>query len=159
MKAVKNLPGSHDSIRARMWARSLIQSTCCLIPLTAIAPFRTLLRLLLYDSSFSYFTILLQYLPSSILVWKIPWTEEPGELQSMGWQRVRHDWVNEHTQETLSSLAVNNPHSSTSPHPPWNPFLFACFMQFILAEIHQKQQGYFWNMLRSLHGVNVGWAD
>ena len=28
---------------------------------------------------------------SSILVWKIPWTEEPGGLQSKGWQRVRHD--------------------------------------------------------------------
>ena len=29
--------------------------------------------------------------PSSILAWKIPWTEEPGGLQSMGLQRVRHD--------------------------------------------------------------------
>ena len=29
---------------------------------------------------------------SSILAWKIPWTEEPGRLQSMGSQRVRHDW-------------------------------------------------------------------
>ena len=28
---------------------------------------------------------------SSILAWKIPWTEEPGRLQSMGSQRVRHD--------------------------------------------------------------------
>ena len=28
---------------------------------------------------------------SSILAWKIPWTEEPGELQSMGLQTVRHD--------------------------------------------------------------------
>ena len=28
---------------------------------------------------------------SSILAWKIPWTEEPGQLQSMGWQRVRQD--------------------------------------------------------------------
>ena len=28
---------------------------------------------------------------SSILVWKIPWTEEPGGLPSMGSQRVRHD--------------------------------------------------------------------
>ena len=27
----------------------------------------------------------------SILVWEISWTEEPGRLQSMGWQRVRHD--------------------------------------------------------------------
>ena len=27
---------------------------------------------------------------SSILAWRIPWTEEPGRLQSMGSQRVRH---------------------------------------------------------------------
>ena len=30
---------------------------------------------------------------SSILAWRIPWTEEPGELQPMGSQRVRHDWA------------------------------------------------------------------
>ena len=30
---------------------------------------------------------------SSTLAWKIPWTEEPGGLQSMGSRRVRHDWV------------------------------------------------------------------
>ena len=30
---------------------------------------------------------------SSILAWTIPWTEEPGELQSTGSQRVGHDWV------------------------------------------------------------------
>ena len=29
---------------------------------------------------------------SSILAWRIPWTEDPGRLQSMGLQRVRHDW-------------------------------------------------------------------
>ena len=28
---------------------------------------------------------------SSILAWRIPWTEEPGELQFMGSQRVRHN--------------------------------------------------------------------
>ena len=28
---------------------------------------------------------------SSILAWRIPWTEEPGELQFMGLQRVGHD--------------------------------------------------------------------
>ena len=33
---------------------------------------------------------------SSILAWEIPWTEEPGGLQSVGSQRVRHDWA--HTQ-------------------------------------------------------------
>ena len=30
--------------------------------------------------------------PSSIPAWRIPWTEEPGRLQSIGSQRVRHDW-------------------------------------------------------------------
>ena len=29
--------------------------------------------------------------PSSILVWRIPWTEESGKLQSMGSQRIGHD--------------------------------------------------------------------
>ena len=28
---------------------------------------------------------------SSILAWRIPWTEDPGGLQSMGLQKVRHD--------------------------------------------------------------------
>ena len=30
---------------------------------------------------------------SSTLAWEIPWTQEPGGLQSMGSQTVRHDWV------------------------------------------------------------------
>ena len=30
---------------------------------------------------------------SSILAWRIPWTEEPGGLQSMGLQRVRQNWA------------------------------------------------------------------
>ena len=28
---------------------------------------------------------------SSVVAWRIPWTEEPGGLQSMGFQRVRHN--------------------------------------------------------------------
>ena len=32
---------------------------------------------------------------SSILAGKIPWREEPGRLQSMGWQRVGHDLATE----------------------------------------------------------------
>ena len=34
---------------------------------------------------------------SSILAWEIPWTEEPGGLQSLGSQRVGLDWVTKHT--------------------------------------------------------------
>ena len=36
---------------------------------------------------------------SSILAWRIPWTEEPGGLQSLGSQRVGHDWATEHTHK------------------------------------------------------------
>ena len=35
---------------------------------------------------------------SSVLAWEIPWTKEPGGLQSMGSQRVRHDLATEHAQ-------------------------------------------------------------
>ena len=34
---------------------------------------------------------------SSILAWRIPWTEKPGRLQSIGSQRVGHDWVTSFT--------------------------------------------------------------
>ena len=34
---------------------------------------------------------------SGILAWRIPWTEEPGGLQSKGSQRVEHDWSTKHS--------------------------------------------------------------
>ena len=40
---------------------------------------------------------------SSILAWEIPWTEEPGRLQTMGLQ-VRHDLAIGQTQKGLESL-------------------------------------------------------
>ena len=39
---------------------------------------------------------------SSILAWRIPWTEEPGGLQSVGSQRVGPDWVPEPTGMQMS---------------------------------------------------------
>ena len=39
---------------------------------------------------------------SSTLAWRIPWREEPGRLQSMGLQRLRHNWMtNTHTHFLL----------------------------------------------------------
>ena len=37
----------------------------------------------------------------SILPWKIPWTEEPGRLQSKGSQRVGQDWETKHTDQLI----------------------------------------------------------
>ena len=40
---------------------------------------------------------------SSILAWRIPWTEEPSGPQSMGLQRVRHNWATKHDYSTAHS--------------------------------------------------------
>ena len=44
---------------------------------------------------------------SRILAWKIPWTEKPGSLQSMGLQRVRHDLVTKQQQQQQFHSPVN----------------------------------------------------
>ena len=49
---------------------------------------------------------------SSTLAWRIPWTEEPGGLQSMGSQRVRHDCT---TNFQLSFSTAGLPGNSYSP--------------------------------------------
>ena len=43
---------------------------------------------------------------SSILTWEIPWTEEPGRLQSMGSQRVGNELV---TKQQEQQTKVKNP--------------------------------------------------
>ena len=53
---------------------------------------------------------------SSILAWRISWTEEPGRLQSMGSQRVGHDWV---TSLSLSPVDHILSQLSTMTHPSW----------------------------------------
>ena len=79
---------------------------------------------------------------SSILAWRIPWTEKPGGLPSMGSQRVRHNWAtNSFTFSlyligTLGNLRSN--HSSTTKHQRmWNKsqYLWALFSSFIKRAI------------------------
>ena len=54
---------------------------------------------------------------SSILAWEIPWTKEPGGLQSMGLQRVGHDWVTKQQQTIVLvkvlTIALESPNSNT----------------------------------------------
>ena len=50
---------------------------------------------------------------SRILAWRIPWTEEPGRLQSTGSQRVGHDSVTSlsfHVHSHLGSCELHHPH-------------------------------------------------
>ena len=44
---------------------------------------------------------------SSIVIWKIPWTEEPGRLQSMGSQRVEHDLATKEQQRPRGKKKKN----------------------------------------------------
>ena len=47
---------------------------------------------------------------SIVLAWRIPWTEEPGELQSMGLQRIRHDRAtNTHTYKKCANTGSAKP--------------------------------------------------
>ena len=58
----------------------------------------------------------------SIPLWKIPWTEEPGGLQSMGSQEVGHDLVTEYTCTSFLLCNFSNIHKSrennTNPNIP-----------------------------------------
>ena len=59
---------------------------------------------------------------SSILAWRITWTEKPGGLQSIGSQRVGHDWMsnkrNKHLpcQSLLELLGINEQNKGPYPH-------------------------------------------
>ena len=53
---------------------------------------------------------------SSMLAWKIPWMEEPGRLQSVGSQRVGHDWA--------TSLHVHCIGDAIQPSYPLTPSFF-----------------------------------
>ena len=44
---------------------------------------------------------------SSILAWEIPWTEEPGGLQSMGLQRVGYDLVTNHYHQEPQNVTLS----------------------------------------------------
>ena len=52
---------------------------------------------------------------SSIVAWKIPWTEEPGGLHSMGLQRVRHDLVTKPPWDHVNTLPEPLPGLSKRP--------------------------------------------
>ena len=71
---------------------------------------------------------------SSTLAWKIPWTEEPGRLQSMGSQRVRDDWA--------ASLS----------------FSFFYFGYIELASVHKIKVTVLLNQLEMITGYDCNWC-
>ena len=59
---------------------------------------------------------------SSILAWNIPWTEQPGGLQSIRLQRVRYDRVHTHTHKSKNVF-------TTYYTPPW--VSTSCYTLFV----------------------------
>ena len=64
---------------------------------------------------------------SSILAWRIPWTEEPGRLQSMGSQRVGYDFTFTFPSLSVSCLCENLP---------------SCFIGYLLGVPSFLESGY-----------------
>ena len=82
---------------------------------------------------------------SSTIAWKIPRKEEPGRLQSMGLQRVRHDWVtslNWCKNETLFLLGILKPRNwkPVSSNSGWPEIQFHVFLSNPTFE--QRQPGH-----------------
>ena len=79
-----------------------------------------LIFMILQDSVFSPYNLLklekAMAPHSSTPAWKIPWTEEPGGLQSMGLLRIRHDWAT-----SLSLFTVLHWRRKWQPTPVFLP--------------------------------------
>ena len=67
---------------------------------------------------------------SSILAWKISWTQDPGGLQSMGLQRVRHDWVTNTYLLAFSMIQQMLAIWSLVPLPFWSPACISGISRF-----------------------------
>ena len=63
---------------------------------------------------------------SSSLAWKIPWTEEPGGLQSMGSLRVGHNWATSLSHLTTFSLSLLGPVMLYVGEGNGNPLQYSC---------------------------------
>ena len=58
---------------------------------------------------------------SSILAWRIPWTEEPGGLQSIGSQRVGHNWSwTQLKQLSMHAQTLDRVLAKSRPVPPFS---------------------------------------
>ena len=79
---------------------------------------------------------------SSTLAWKIPWTEEPGRLQSMASLRVGHDWVTERLHVSLSCIGEGN----------GNPLQCSCLE-------NPRDSGVWWVAVYGSHRVRHNWSD
>ena len=75
---------------------------------------------------------------SSIPAWKIPWTEEPGGLQSMESQRVRHDWATECAHARTHTHTHTRTHICSHSYFSWGSWQTT--LVFLLQESHRQYE-------------------
>ena len=97
---------------------------------------------------------------SSILAWRTPWKEEPGRLQSMGLQRVGHDWeTNAFTSfillvvfkvsTSISSQKMGGILYHSNPQPSWHQGLIS--RKTIFSRTRVGWWGWFQDDISTLH--------
>ena len=79
---------------------------------------------------------------SSILVWKLPWTKEPGGLQSMGWQGVGHNWVT----NTHSTVNINLESFKKSTDPTLKHTNISWKAVYFQTQIHRQPSRTEWDL-------------
>ena len=94
---------------------------------------------------------------SSTLAWKIPWMEEPGRLQSMGSQRIGHDWaISTSLVHSLSILFSRFIHVIVCV---CTPFLFYDWIIFHYIDINVYLVISWWTFQFSLFGYYKYWCS
>ena len=91
----------------------------------------------------------------SILAWRIPWTEEPGRLQSIGSQRVGHNWATNTYLLTKAYVCVPSHFSVLSAH--MYMYTYTCIHALLSwRAMLQRSHGKVWVDRRSSAGVSGG---
>ena len=90
----------------------------------------------------------------SILAWRIPWTEEPGGLQSMRLQRTGHTWATKQQQLYFSLVLTTFSHTSY--------FYWLCLLFISLDDNVSATKADFFSahsLPLSIHLINIGWVN
>ena len=86
---------------------------------------------------------------SSILAWRIPWAEEPGKLQSIGSQRVGHDWSKlAHTHTNIYIIKKNTHQILYILFPAFSISNYTFFFfpaRGFYPQVHPMIQHSYWN--------------
>ena len=98
---------------------------------------------------------------SSVLPWRIPWTEEPGGLQCIGLHRVEHDWCDLACTHTYSGNIFGYFWSSKDRYPPKHLKVFivlgtevSCHLIPWIDQYHSKALTFNEQLLCSSHDPN-----